>query len=415
MRFSALLAALVVLAGTVSTEAAPIRVQSRAPSSCPPYSPPAVTPGAKSWPLVSASDDFGFRLFAYQYRHRTAANVFISPTSAALALGMAYAGAQGSTRQGMAAALSLRGIPQPEVGSLAASWVSQLRSGDRKVQLEAANSLWAQQGAGIRASFIDNAARHFGAQVTNLDLQSPAAPVTINAWVDCHTHHKIQKIVDSTAGDVMLLINTLYFHGLWSSPFQRPETFRASFTTGSGARVQVPLMHQVETLSYYQGPNFQAASLPYGRGRFSMVVILPRKGMPLGQFEPSLNLTAWRTITSHLRSTLVSLALPRLQVHNSFSFRNALSTLGMGQAFSSRANFGGMCNGPCVLSDVLQKTYLNVYERGTVAAAVTAVVTAGGGAPIKTVPMIVDHPFILGIRDHKTVAILFLGGINNPK
>jgi serpin B len=215
--------------------------------------------------------------------------------------------------------------------------------------------------------------------------------------------------------EVMYLINTVYFRGLWSSPFNRYPTSKGPFTTGEGQSKQISLMHQEQGFPYYQGPDFQAISLPYGAGRFSMVAILPRRGLSLQTFARRLTADTWRDWTSHLRYTMIDLAFPRFTLRNQFSLKPALSSLGMSRAFGPHANFSGLCTSMfCRISQVLQKTYLNVYEKGTTAAAVTlvAIATTSLGAPPPK--MIVDHPFLLVIRDKLTGAILFLGAISDP-
>lgn len=364
--------------------------------------------------LVSATNGFGFRLYR-ALAGGAGGNVFISPASVALALDMAYEGSGSGTQAAMARTLGLQHLSPAAVRQQAAALLAGLQSGDAKAKITIANSLWLRKGVALQPGFAQQVRKDFAARVTHLDFNSPAAPAAINGWVRCATQGTIGSIVSRIPPDLMLyLINAVYFQGEWSAPFNPSHTHVRTFTTGAGTQQQVPLMDQTGTFPYYQGPGFQAISLPYGTRRFDMVVLLPQRDVSLATFGRRLTAANWGTWMSHLHPSLGEIALPRFSLTNTFRLDSALMQLGMRRAFSSQADFAGMCRQRCRISQVRHKTFLKVYEKGTIASAVTSVGISPVAVAQPRYQMIVDHPFYLAIRDGKTGAVLFLGGVSNP-
>jgi serine protease inhibitor len=360
--------------------------------------------------LVAADNAFGFRLLNREMS--AGGNVFFSPLSVSLALDMAYDGARGGTAADMAQALGLRNRSQAVVRSQAASLLSALHSSG--AGLSVANSLWARRGIQFRTAFLHDMRDSYGATARRLDFSSPAAPATINHWVSCATQGKIPSIIRAIPSDVILyLIDAVYFHGDWARQFALTNTHTRPFTTASGARIRVPLMSQLGTFPYYHGPNFQLIALPYKTSRFSMLVLEP-KGSSLSSFARGMNAATWQRWTAGLKTEQGMLALPRFSLTNQFTLNGPLSALGMRTAFTSSADFSGICLQRCRLSQVRHKTYLAINERGTVAAAATSVGVQPVAVPSRQFQMTVDHPFFLAIRDSQTGAILFLGAVGKP-
>ena len=364
---------------------------------------------------MQANNDFGFRLYHRLAPTREHQNVFTSPLSVSLALEMASLGATGPTSRAMSATLGLGSMPAARLRYLAAALLTGLRSYDPQVQLSVANSLWSNRGVPIQPAFVAQAHRSFGAHLTTLPFADPASLQAINGWVSCATHGKIPSILNSLdPSAVMILINALYFHGEWSAPFSRSDTYSQPFHAAT-ALPRVPFMHTTLFLPYLATRSFQAVSLPYGRGRYSMVVVLPRPEIGLSQVEGDLSQTSWRSWMAGLKGTEVKLSLPRFTIQNSFDLTNTLSTLGMRPALGPGADFSHMCLRGCQVSQVVHKTYLQVNEAGTTAAAVTAIIAAGGGLPPKHIEqMNVNRPFLMALRDRVTGSILFFGRIVDP-
>jgi serine protease inhibitor len=376
--------------------------------------------GAIDARLVSANTSFGFKLYREVASKSAGNNVFISPASVALCLSMTYNGAVGETKEAMERALETHGLTHAELNRAYAALRSELENPDPRVQLQIANSLWARKGISFNPAFIARNKEFYGAEVTALDFGDPGAPAIINAWVKDKTKDKIEKIVDSIdAQSVLFLINAIYFKGAWSTEFDKAKTKDDVFTVGSGSQKRLPMMTQSGKYDYYEAKNFQAVSLPYGSGRVSMYVFLPSAGTSIGQFLPSLTAANWDVWMKSFSKTQGAIVLPRFKVEYEITLNDALKALGMGVAFDpDRANFGGMFQTTqnAFISKVKHKTFAEVNEEGTEAAAVTSaeISVTSIAQPRKSFRMVVDRPFFFAIRDNKTGSMLFLGSIVDP-
>jgi serpin B len=376
--------------------------------------------GAIDARLVSANTSFGFKLYHEVAIKGAGNNVFISPASVALCLAMTYNGAVGETKEAMERALEIHGLTHAELNHAYAALRSELENPDPRVQLQIANSLWARKGISFNPAFIARNKEFYGAEVTALDFGDPGAPAIINAWVKDKTKDKIEKIVDSIdAQSVLFLINAIYFKGAWSTEFDKAKTKDDAFTIGSGSQKRLPMMTQSGKYDYYEAANFQAVSLPYGSGRVSMYVFLPAAGTSIDQFLPSLTTANWDAWMKRFSKTQGAIVLPRFKVEYEITLNDALKALGMGVAFDpDRANFAGMFQTAqsAFISKVKHKTFAEVNEEGTEAAAVTSaeISVTSIAPPRKSFKMVVDRPFFFAIRDNKTGSVLFLGSIVDP-
>jgi len=368
--------------------------------------------------LAAANNDFGFRLLEQLVKQEPDKNVFVSPSSIALALTMTYNGAEGATKQAMAETLGIKETSLREVNEANARLLAALESVDPQVELAIANSLWAREDIVFKPDFIQRSRDFYGAQVTSLDFTALDALSTINGWVKRKTKEKIDEIVKPQDLDiltVLILINAIYFKGLWRLQFDKGKTKEGVFTLLDGRRKRHPMMSQSGLYEYYEGQNLQAVSLPYGEGRISMYIFLPDKSTSLSEFQKNLNTKNWEEWMHLFREMEGDVVLPRFRLEYEAELNDALASLSMGVAFDKyNANFQGMCVEPTYISAVRHKTFLEVNEEGTEAAAVTAVVMKLR-AVVRRFSMIVDRPFFCAIRDNKTGAVLFMGYIMEPK
>jgi serine protease inhibitor len=376
--------------------------------------PAGPTGSASPARLVTANNRFGLKLLRHIGASGSGGNVFLSPTSIALALDMAYDGSAGTTEAVMASTLGVKGLGQSRVRAAASGLLNALKSDDPKVQVQVANALWARQGVTFNPTFITRIAGAFDAKTATANFDDPATVAAINEWVSCATHGTIDSIVGKfTPEQVMILLNALYFHGTWSTPFQSANTHDGQFTTAAGSSVQVPFMSNRGTYAYAEGANYQAISLPYGSGRYTMRIALPKTGTPVGSLLKQLTPSKWKRWTGSLENTPVVLKMPRFTIKYNRVLNSDLAALGMGPAFQHDANFAGICP-RCFVSAVMHKTYLQVDEKGTTASAVTGVVVGTTAVPANQVTMTIDHPFLVTLQDAKTGSILFAGEITNP-
>ncbi|HZU14900.1 MAG TPA: serpin family protein [Chloroflexota bacterium] len=361
-------------------------------------SPPAsdANPAA----LVAADNTFGFRLLAATGGEK---NTFLSPVSAALALHMALGGAGGATAASMQRALSLPRITRT---TLAAEDEALLDRLDVAGGLTLGDSVWVRAHVPIQPSF-----RSWVQALGTVRSFRGTSPAALNNWIDCATRGTIPGFIRSIPRSTLVyLLNAVYFHGIWARVFDPKVTRLHRFTTAAGTAIQVPMMAQLSLFPYTQGPGYQAVRLPYTGGRLSMVVILPRSP----EFVRSLTAARFNRIVGAMRMRAGSLLLPRFSVRIDRDLKGPLTALGMGNAFTDRADFSRLCLQRCDLSDVRQGTYLSINEHGTVASAITSAGVSAVAIPAATFRMTVDRPFLLAIQDSGTGSILFVGSIGNP-
>ncbi|WP_293073897.1 serpin family protein, partial [Moorena sp. SIO4A5] len=261
--------------------------------------------------LVDANTKFGFKLFSEILKQDTNKNVFVSPTSIAIALDMAYNGASGETQEAMAKVLELEGLSLDQLNQGNNALKASLENADPDVQLSIANSLWANQGIDINPKFIKNNQKFYKAEVTELDFSSAKAAKKINRWVKNNTNGKIKKIVERTQGDELLfLINAIYFKGSWTREFDKSQTSDQAFYISDVNQKQHPMMYQYGKYQYYENDAFQAVSIPYGKERLSLYVFLPREGSSLAEFQQQLTAENWLQWMKEFRSRDGSIRLP---------------------------------------------------------------------------------------------------------
>jgi len=362
--------------------------------------------------IVTADNTFGLNLFQNLYSG-TPGNVAIAPISVAMALQIVYNGAGGATQQGMAQTLQLGSLSTQDLNSDNAALQGSLLNPDPQVNLTIANSLWMHLDTNsVPAAFTQMDQMYYGATVGDL----AGAPANVNSWVSTETDGLITNILPNAnyAAVVAVIANVIYFKGQWSAAFDPSQTAPAPFTLGDGTQVSVPMMHQSATYGYLQGANFQAVRIPYGQGRFSMLVVMPNAGTSLESFVAGLTpdmLSGW---VGQLQTGLGNLSMPKFTATFGASLVQPLTTLGMQAAFCSdaQASFPGL--GLVCIQDVEHKTVVEVDESGTVAAGATTVTVMPTAVELPLFTLTLDQPFLYAIRDDKTGELLFIGTMTNP-
>ena len=370
--------------------------------------------------VVTANTKFGFSLFNEIRKTEQDKNIFISPFSISVALAMTLNGASGETEQAMTNTLQLQGLDSESINTGYAGLRQILLTSDPKVTLTIANSLWARQGFSFKPDFLQRNTQFFGAEISTLDFDDPSASKTINQWVDTNTNGKIQKIVDDKIdqGTVLFLINAIYFKGTWQKEFDPSKTREGPFHLANGDKKQVPMMRQQRWYPYYRGENFQAISLTYGDGQMSMYIFLPDRESDLNIFLENLNAESWENWMSQFHEQDVSLVMPKFKLEYGKALNDPLKALGMDVAFDPElADFSRMASlefGNLYIEKVVHKTFVEVNEEGTEAAAATSVEVGVKSVPPPPLPFIVDRPFFFAIRDNETKTVLFMGIVVEP-
>lgn len=378
-------------------------------------------------PVRAAADtktyaSFGVALYRELIKEKPGANVFISPASVDFALAMTMNGAAGRTWDAMATTLGRSESGIEALNAVDSTLISRMNDTMRAVKLSVANSLWARKGLAFREEFLRRNRRFYGAEIRVLDFTSPGAPAAINDWVAEKTNRTITKIVDGIDPETILyLINAIYFKGTWTREFDGNLTADRPFHLIDGTTIPCPMMRQSGTYDYFEEDGFQAARLPYGDGRIGMYVFLPARGSSLERFQEGLTGEKLEAMMTRFGPREGSIGFPRFKLEYEARLNESLRALGMGIAFDgSRADFTRMFEAPganACIDAVLHKTFIEVNEEGTEAAAVTAVVmkmtsVMEGPRPFE---MIVDRPFFLAIVDRETGLILFMGSLVNPR
>ncbi len=386
-----------------------------------PISTPKLSVQSQSPKNISqAHNTFGFNSIKILAKEEGNKNVFISPSSIALALSMVYNGANGETKNAMQKTLQFQNLDIATVNQESLGLINSSKNPDAGVELSIANSVWARNGVEFKKDFLDVVGKYFNAEISTLDFASSNAVDTINAWVSKNTKGKIPTIVASPIPSdmVMYLINAVYFKGSWTNEFDKKQTEDRNFTTSDGVSKKHPLMRQRGYLPYLETEDFQSVSLPYGKNkRLSMYVFLPKN---LNNFVQTLDENKWNDWMKQYKEIQGTILLPRFKMEYAKGLVPLLKELGMGVAFENDADFSGISD-PLKLkikiSGVLHKTYVDVNEEGTEAAAVTSVGLSGITSVMpeqKTFYMEVNRPFFFVIRDNQTQAVLFMGTIQNP-
>jgi serpin B len=358
-------------------------------------------------------------------------NLFYSPTSVRMALAMAYAGARGDTATEMQKTLALPADAPKLFSSLLAEWDKLAHPQStipedveqRRIVLRVANRLWAQSGHKLQAEFLKILKDDYHAPLGELDFKKNAekARVTINEWVAGATEQKIKELITKgllTSDTKLVLTNAIYFKAHWEETFEPSATQEAPFFA-PGKEVKAKLMHRLGRYSYAKLDGATLLELPYGDvGRLAMDVVLPDAKDGLGKVEEAYakgGLASWTKTFSHGR---VDLFLPKFKTRSSFQLGETLGAMGMPQAFKyPGADFSGIDGThELFIGTVVHQAFVDVDEKGTEAAAATAVMMRAGAAPQMDKPIVfrADHPFLFFIRDLSTGAVLFAGRLADP-
>ena len=363
-------------------------------------------------------NDFGFRLFSMLAEKENDKNVFISTPSISLALSMVYNGADGETKDTMAKVLPLGSGRLEAVNAANSAITNSLQDPNSGVNLMIGNSVWAKDNISFIADFMQRCEVSYQAELKSLKFEDPKSVDIINAWVDNKTQGKIKRLINELDPmTYLVVVNTVYFKGAWRNPFDPAATQPHDFMTPDG-KITVPMMSAENDYIYQKNDDFEAVILPYAGTRMSMYVFLPSEELGLNGFIKKLNAENWQKWVTMFRPAEGTVMLPKFKSEYDTHLRDLLVKMGLGIAFDrNQADFSQMCSERTWLSEVIHKTFVEVNEEGTEAAAATAAVAVGSIMPPEPPPtfkMVVDRPFFCVIRDNETGLLLFMGAIKNP-
>ena len=342
-------------------------------------------------------------------------NMFISPLSVYIALGMVYNGSNGLTKQEMDYVLNAGNVDLEAFNVLLRDLQYKLLS-YKETEFNIANSIWIRDTykEHVLDDFLNNNKSYYGAFISSLKFDNTAKK-TINNWVSKNTNKKIKTAIDDDIDPLtmMYLINTIYFKSDWENPFLKNNTFDSKFYSIQDT-IDVQMMNKEDTLGYYIDDSLQSVLLPYKDKETAMFVILPKYSIS----DIDLTKEYLNNIINSMKSNnkIVNLTMPKVKLEYEKSLVDVLKNMGMTSAFTN-ADFSNLSDtalqeGLCI-SDVLHKTYLAIDEKGTEAAAMTKV-EIKNTAIMDTIMLTINKPYILGIIDYDTNSILFIGSVFNP-
>jgi len=364
---------------------------------------------AASQKRVAQDNEFAFDLLKKTIEDSKETNVFVSPLSVSIALGMVWNGAVGNTKTEIETTLKMSGLSTSEINEYYKIMQTTLPSIDPTTKLNIANSIWYRTGFPVKPTFLKVNTDYFNSEIQELDFAQAWALDTINNWCARKTNDLIKKPLDKISSDAaMYLINAIYFKGIWRKKFDPKSTFISQFTTESGSQVDVNMMHQTDTFAYAQDEKAQYLDMPYGNKAYNMTVILPNYQTTTNDILSDMTVDKWNQTLQNLSNQEVEVYLPRFKSENKFELKPVLQKMGINLAFTGNADFSNISDIGLAISRIIHSTFVEVNEEGTEAAAVTIVEMEYTSMPVRPVVR-VNRPFLYIIREKSTGVILFIG------
>ncbi len=368
--------------------------------------------------VIKSYNKTGLQL--YRRLKEESRNLVISPYSIGTAMSMALSGARGDTGNEMKKVLN-QTIPRGRIDSANSNILekmSRFQEG-KDIELSTANALCLTPDAAlVHQDYKALISTKYHAEIFRAQNVDP-----INAWISKKTHGKIDRILEKLSDNsVCVLLNAIYFKGLWAAQFDKKLTRPGTFYTMENKAVSVPMMHQTAKYSVAEHDDFMAVAMPYKVDSLVMVIVLPRERKGLSRVEHKLSAELVQSVLMSLESrkpSKVMMSLPRFRISFGASLIPAFQSAGIQLAFSpKKADFGGVtgqhnASGLIWIDQIQHKAFLEVNEEGSEAAASTAVEFATRSAP-RVTRFQVDHPFLFLLVDKTANAILFMGRVNNP-
>ena len=366
----------------------------------------------------NGNNAFAFELFKQLYSNSQ--NVFFSPYSVRSALAMTYSGAEKETKEQMAKVLHLD-LDKEIAGKEFLDFDNKVKNinKDTTVRISVANALWKKEDVGypFKQEYLDLAKKYYNASVFPL----PPKAKPINDWVYRKTNGRISNMIadkDITRFTRLILTNAIYFKGEWQNQFKKADTRKDKFKTANSETIDVDMMFQKGFVDYFEDENTQAIKLPYEDGSVLMTIMLPKENSSIETLAKAIN--ANFITKSRFFDKEVEIHVPRFTFRSSFELSDRLVNMGMPDAFiANKADFSGMSDGARVhIEKVIHKSFVEMNEKGTEAAAATTVEMAKGACmgckEPKRIIFWADRPFIVLITEKTTGNVLFMGTVMNP-
>ncbi|XP_077209581.1 leukocyte elastase inhibitor-like [Paroedura picta] len=378
-------------------------------------------------PLASANGHFALDLFQKFGEANPTGNIFYSPVSICTAMAMVFLGARGNTATQLAKTLHFDGVE--DLHSQFQKLNADLNKSGTPYILTVANRLYGEKTYTFLQDFLTNTQKLYGAELSAVDFQNAASEARkqINQWVEEQTGGKIRDLLpEGTVSEMtrLVLVNAVYFKGNWEEQFEVGMTEEIPFRLNKKEKKTVKMMYMSKKLPFRYIPELKLSilELPYKGKELSMIVLLPDdiddNSTGLEQLEKALTLAELQKWTDPRMMTYFSdvrVYLPKFKLEETYDLKSYFSALGVRDVFdSSKADLSGMSGCRDLhLSKILHKSFIEVNEEGTEAAAATAGITLLCSLPMEEV-FNADHPFLFFIRENTNRNILFLGRVASP-
>jgi len=371
--------------------------------------------------VANAFSSFGIEVLKKVARkNEESKNLMISPASIAIALSIAMNGACGETQEAFKRTLNLDDIELDEINNIFKELAERIVTKSEKVELRIANSIWSRKELKLKESFVEKNRKYYDSEIRSLDFSDPKSVEIINKWVDEKTNGKIPSIINAISPqDLIFIINAIYFNGKWEMQFDKSKTKDEIFHTFSGTNKKVPMMRiENKNFRYTENDEFSGIFLPYADKEKIMVALLPRN-KKIDKFIEEMTWDKLKDWLSDFRMRKGTVIIPRFKFETLTRLKNILSELGLKVAFRNSADFCGMfenTDSNAFITGVIHKTFIDVNEEGTEAAAVTGIMVGTAIQHKKPEPFVfrADRPFFFMIIDLRTRLVLFSGVVLDP-
>ncbi|MBU3214928.1 serpin family protein [Clostridium estertheticum] len=366
--------------------------------------------------VSDANNIMAFRMLKSTLGVNKNINTIISPMSLSTVLSITQNGAGGSTKEEMKKAIELSGIDDKTINDEYKNIIANFNSIEG-LKVKMANSIWIDKGTEIKETFKNMGKKYYESEIRDVDFSKSKTTDTINTWIAKHTAGKIKKIVDKFDYDTaMVLVNTLYFKGDWAVPFKKENTQKKDFNLSNGSSKKIDMMNGDINVEYLKENNFEAIRIPYKDKKFGMYVLLPNANSSVESLMKEMSYENWNKWKKQFKAEERIVEMPKLHIEYEQELNKMLMGYGMKRAFKPGADFSKMSkDNDLYISLVKQKCYIDVDEKGTEAAASTAVIMKETSVkPLELNKFIANRPFIYVITDNKTDSILFMGNVEKP-
>lgn len=374
----------------------------------------------KSGEINTQVQKFSFDLYREIAKTEKKENFCLSPLSASLCLGMVMNGADGNTYAEMQKVLGFEGFTNEQINEYVQMMQTELPKLDGRTIFTNANSLWIKDGYTLLPEFIQTNKTYYDAEVCNEPFDNSTLE-KINGWCNKKTNGLIPDIIDRIPDNIIsYLINAIYFKGVWTNEFKKSDTKDEPFYMANGQTIKVPTMKQTQSNNFFANEEVMAVELPYGNEAFSIFLFMSANPdeKNLDDIIKGLDQETWQSWNELLYPKTMTIYLPRFLIKTEKNLIETLNSLGIHDAFNSfSADFTKMSiTNELYIGLLKQKTYIELNESGTEAAAVTiAGMIDSSAAPNIPTEIRFDHPFGYVLKEKSTGAILFAGKVGKPE